>query len=364
MANSSRERVNSIESDLTHVNSGKPENYLAQVFDKVVNDDCINVLKNLPDDSINTIITSPPYFNQREYGEKGIGNENRVEDYVNNLVDIFAQCVRVTKKDGSIFFNIGDKYLDSSLMLVPYRFAMEAQKIPEVKLINQITWVKPNPQPRQFQRRLVNSTEPIFHFVKSNSYKYFPNKFMSGNGLDKKDRKAGNNIGKSYFGLIEKSDLTDEQKKMAVAELNEVIEEVKSGKIWSFRMKIKGIHSAAYGGYEGGRKEHIRVKGYTIIRMSDRTMKRDVIEAPILQLKYLGHPAAYPEVIVQECINLTTEKDDIILDPFLGSGTTAAVAKRMGRHFIGIELNKAFCESAAKRINETKVEPDLFEFFC
>lgn len=65
---------------------------------------------------------------------------------------------------------------------------------------------------------------------------------------------------------------------MAIEELNEVINEVKKGKIWSFRMKIRGIHSAAYGGYEGGRKNHIKIKGYTIIKMYDRPIKKDVIE--------------------------------------------------------------------------------------
>lgn len=111
--------------------------------------DCLTILKTLPSNSINAIVTSPPYYNQRDYNinhdDKGIGNEESVDEYVQSLIAIFKECIRVIKNDGSIFFNIGDKYADASLLLVPYRFAIEATKIPSVYLINQITWVKPNP---------------------------------------------------------------------------------------------------------------------------------------------------------------------------------------------------------------------------
>lgn len=330
--------------------------------------DCLTILKTLPSNSINAIVTSPPYYNQRDYNnnhhDKGIGNEESVDEYVQSLVAIFKECIRVIKNDGSIFFNIGDKYADASLLLVPYRFALEATKIPSVYLINQITWVKPNPQPRQFKGRLVSSTEPIFHFTKSLEFKYYPDKFLCGNNLNRNTKNPGKNIGKTYFDLIHQSDLSDAQKEMAVKELTDVINEVASGKIWSFRMKIRGIHSAAYGGYEGGRKGHIRVKGYTIIKMYDRPMKRDVIEAPILSLKYINHPAIYPEIIVQECLNLTTEPGDLVLDPFIGSGTTAVVAKRMGRDYIAIDINEAYCQMAKERVKEIVIEPNLFDFIA
>ena len=69
---------------------------------------------------------------------------------------------------------------DGSLLLVPWLFAQAATKATGLKLINEITWVKPNPQPRQFKRRLVSATEPIFHFVKSDAYRYFPERFAEG----------------------------------------------------------------------------------------------------------------------------------------------------------------------------------------
>lgn len=79
--------------------------------------------------------------------------------------------------------------------------------------------------------------------------------------------KAGNNIGKRYLELIERSDLSPEQKQAARQALEQVIAEVQRGEIASFRMKIRGIHSEAYGGYEGGRKSHLKSQGFTIIRI-------------------------------------------------------------------------------------------------
>lgn len=336
--------------------------YYNQILNTVVCGDSLSVLKKIPSNIINVVITSPPYFNQRNYGCVGIGNEKDIKDYISNLMNIFVECIRVIKPDGSIFFNIGDKYINSSLSLVPYRFAIEATKLNDIRLINQITWIKPNPQPRQFKGRLVNSTEPIFHFVKSNKYKYYYDKFCENGNNNKKENRAGNNIGQSYFQLIDGSELTEEQKLLARKELEDVIDEVKQGKIWSFRMKIRGIHSSAYGGFEGGRKAHIEKKGFTIIRMSDKNLKRDVIETPILQQKFLKHPAIYPERIVEECLKLTTEKGDVVLDPFLGSGTTAVVAKMMRRNFIGIEINKDYVVQSNKRIKEFIPNPDILEY--
>jgi len=83
----------------------------------------------------------------------------------------------------------------------------------------------------------------------------------------------------------------------------------------------------------------------------------------VIAVKSPNHPAVYPEYLVQELLNLTTEVGDLVLDPFIGSGTTAVVAKRMGRRFIGFEINPAYCELARCRVEETVVQPSLLEFF-
>ena len=127
--------------------------------------DSFELIRTIPSNSVSLVITSPPYYQQRDYGA-GIGNESSVEKYIERLIAIMRECVRVLAPDGSIVFNLGDKYDESSLLLVPYSFALAAAQLPGLKLVNTITWVKRNPTPRQFRRRLVSSTEPFFHFVK------------------------------------------------------------------------------------------------------------------------------------------------------------------------------------------------------
>ena len=99
------------------------------------------------------------------------------------------------------------------------------------------------------------------------------------------------------------------------------------------------------------------------MRMFDRPMKRDVIETPIIPDKFLRHPAMFPATLVRECLSLTSEPGDLVFDPFLGSGTTAATAKEMGRHYLGIELNPEYCESARKRIAHAKSQATLYEYY-
>lgn len=326
--------------------------------------DSLELIKTLPDESINLIITSPPYFQQREYTKnvKEIGNEKEVSEYINRLSELFHECVRVTKKNGSIVFNIGDKYLESSLLLVPFRFAIEVMNKESVKLVNNITWAKLNPTPRQFKGRLVSSTEPFFHFVKTDDYYYNLDEFMKFLKITRKKVLNGNGIGKKYFELIDKSDLKDAQKRTAKKELNQVIEEVKSGKISSFRMKINGIHSLPFGGQEGGRKTQMLTKGFTIIKINGEFLKRDIIESPVESIKGSGHPAVYPEFIIQQLLILLTKEGDVVLDPFIGSGTTAVACKKLGRAYIGFDLNPKYCDDTYIRLKSIEKESNLMEW--
>ncbi len=325
-------------------------------LNKIYCGDCNKVLREIPSNSVDLVITSPPYFQQREYGGgNGIGNEKTVEEYIENIVKVFRECVRVTKKTGSIVFNLGDKYIDGNLLLVPYRFAIEVQKEKLAKLINELTWIKVNPTPKQDPRKLVSAKEPFFIFAKSNEYYFNKDAFMEYRDkyMNGRKRATGNDIGKKYFEFIEKSHLSKENKEQAKKELLEVIREVKEGKIESFRMKIKGIHALPYGGQAGGRLTQIETKGFTIIKIYGNSIRKDVIESTVETIKGNIHPAVYPEFIVQELIKLLTKENDIVLDPFLGSGTTAVVAKRLKRNYIGIEIHQEYIDYALKRLDES-----------
>ena len=329
-------------------------------IDKIICGDSATILKQFPDNSINLVITSPPYFQQREYAGGEIGGERNVDRYVDAIMEVFSECVRVTKDDGSIVFNLGDKYQNSSLLLVPYRFALKATEKEKVALVNNITWIKTNPTPRQFNRRLVNSTEPFFHFVKTNKYYYNPDAFYT---MPKKakiakqaslpiEKNGDTKIGESYKELIASSELSAEEKRMAYKELDEVISEVKSGKVFSFRMKIRGIHSPAFGGQSGGRASQIKNKGYTIIRMYGKKLHPDVVISAVETLKEYRHPAVYPQTIIENFIKLLTKPKDVVLDPFIGSGTTAVASKLLNRHYIGIDINPAYVSMVEERLKK------------
>ncbi len=333
-------------------------------WNEIVCGDSADLLKLIPADSVDLVITSPPYFQQREYGGGGVGNEKKPDEYISALMKIFRECVRVMKPTGSIVFNIGDKYEDGSLLLMPYRFAIAATEQRGVTLVNNVTWVKTNPTPRQFKRRLVSSTEPFFHFVKSQNYKYFIDEFLKPTDEPKSNGNGngtGENVGKKYFLLIEQSALAPKQKEMARNALEEVIEEVRNGEIQGFRMKIRGIHSEPFGGQEGGRKIQLDKNGFTIIRIYGNPLKKDVVTTPVESLKNCPHPAIYPVKIVEEFLKLLTQKGDIVLDPFMGSGSTAVAAFQNERAYIGFDISEEYCLYAQKRVKSVKHQLSLWE---
>ncbi|MFQ3582576.1 MAG: site-specific DNA-methyltransferase [Chloracidobacterium sp.] len=317
-------------------------------LDAVLCGDSRQLLQGLPTKSVDLVLTSPPYFRQRDYGG-GIGNEASLDAYLESLLTIFGECLRILKPTGSLVFNVGDKYLRQSLMLIPYRFATAALERFPVRLVNAVTWVKRNPTPRHFRRRLVSSTEPFFHFVVSDDYQYFPENFLRRAASPTPSRQRAR-IGQRYFRLVEASPLTPEEKANARAALEGCIAEVQRGEIQDFRMKIRGVHSAPFGGREGGRNIHLERDGFTMIRMHGERLKRDVIEMPVESLKGCPHRAVFPEAIVAEFIELLTRPGDVVLDPFLGAGTTAVVAKKHDRRYLGFEINPEYCAYARHRV--------------
>lgn len=329
-------------------------------LNQIICGDCFELIKMIPNESVNLVITSPPYFQQRDYGG-GIGNEPSVDQYIGNLMVILGECARIIKPDGSIVFNLGDKYENSNLLLVPYRFALEAQRCFPLTLVNLITWVKRNPTPRQYKRRLVSSTEPFFHFVRGEDYYYDLDAFLKDERPKKSPNGSSDKLGKSYYELIDGSDLSADQKKMARDELTKVIHEVKAGKIEGFRMKIRGIHSEPFGGQAGGRQIQLTKNGFTIIRIHGNPIKRDVVEMAVESVKSSGHPAMYPSALIVEFLHLLTRPNDIVLDPFMGSGSTAVACKMTGRNYIGFDLNPEYCQLAEERLAETQQPaPQLF----
>ena len=319
---------------------------------KIICGSSLHELQKMPNDSVDAIITSPPYFQQRNYLDEKyshfeIGIETILNLYLRRLGVIFSECVRVCKPTGNIVFNLGDKYIDKCLMMIPYRFAIRAIDDNDVFLVNDITWVKSNPTPRQYDRRLVSSTEPFFHFAKTDDYYYDRDAFLYE---EPKKKVVTNKKGSAYFDKIYQSDLSSPERLAAKKALHRAIQETIDGKISNFRMKIRGVHKLAFGGQQGGRNNEIKNNGFTIIKMTGKKMKRDILESPVADSKNIDHPAIFPLQVIKELVSLLSPEDGIILDPFCGSGTTCLAAKELRRKYIGIDLSEKYCEISRERL--------------
>lgn len=317
---------------------------------RIILGDSREVVPRVADGSVDLVVTSPPYFQQREYSSPGLGNEETVGEYLDNILAVLSETARAMKPSGNIVYNMGDKIAGGGLQLVPYRFAIRAVDELGLRLVNDITWVKSNPTPHQFARRLVNSTEPFFHFALSGDYYHDRHAFQPG---EKARRgKPTPKLGSRYRELIETSDLSAAERKAAHEALDEVISEVWDGAIHSFRMKIRGIHAPAYGGQNGGRKMHIERDGFTVIRISGDPMKKDVIENPVESLPGNGHPAVFPVRLVREIIRLLSPPGGTVMDPYMGSGSTMVAALKEGRGCVGIDISQKYCDMAFERLIE------------
>ncbi len=317
------------------------------ILDSIIVGDAASALRTMPSDFFDVVITSPPYFQQRDYTDNDmeIGRESEFSDYLDRLLAVFDECVRVIKPSGNIVFNVGDKYKDGSLLLVPHRFAIAASD--RAKLINAITWVKMNPTPRQGKRRMVSATEPFFHFVKSKDYFYNYDVAAADAPISKKYPR----LGERYVNMIHKSSMTPSQKEMALNDLSLAVDEVRSGKIGGVRMKIMGLHALPFGGQIGGRLRQMQNNGYTIIKVPGKyKMLRDVIVSKVENLKGTKHPAVYPCEVVEKILKIMCPPGGIVLDPFIGSGTTGVVCKRMGLRYVGVDLNAEYVREAERRI--------------
>ena len=266
--------------------------------------DSRDILKSLEPESVDCIVTSPPYYQMRDYGhENQIGAENIWQEYIHALVEVFSLAKDILKEDGTMWVNLGDKYSDSHLMGLPWRLAFALQEMGWI-LRQDIIWHKPNAMPAGgfAPNKCTPAHEYIFLFTKKPTGYYFSTDSI-------KERATGNGEG-SIFG----------------------------GKKYDENTSRK-FESNPY-----------HVTGYRC--------KRDVWS--ICTQGYSGaHFATFPEEIPKTCILAGCPECGTVLDPFCGSGTTGKVAYDLGREFIGIELNPDYAKLAEQRVGkhiQTKLE--------
>lgn len=302
-------------------------------LNKIYLGDALETVRTFPDESINCVVTSPPYYGLRDYGVDGqIGLEESPEEYISKLVDLFREVRRVLKKDGTIWVNLGDSYADNcsrtskgragmgaeregvftkggglapkQLMGIPWRFAFAMQE-DGWYLRQDIIWAKPNPLPESVTDRCTKSHEYIFLFSKSEKY---------------------------YFN-------------------NEAIMEIAKGQEHPQVNKLKTrTHEQGYAKAGGHRDNNGGLATKTIIK--DGAVMRNKRDVWIVCVKpnKEAHFATYPEELIVPCILAGSRENGVVLDPFMGSGTTGIVARKLNRNFVGCELNPEYLDMATTRI--------------
>ncbi|MFA6925075.1 MAG: site-specific DNA-methyltransferase [Bacteroidales bacterium] len=292
--------------------------------------DALKGLQKLPDSFVDCIVTSPPYWALRDYDVKGqIGMEKTPQEYVGKLLDIFIEAKRVLKKDGTLWVNIGDTYGGSycgwgnknlphkyqtatikplaakiypkSLLGIPFMFATGMIKNGWL-LRNTIIWQKPNAMPESAKDRFTNDFEYLFFFVKSKEY-YFNQMLEPLKSSTIERTRYGNNSVKNKTSLY-KGFNNDNFSKYS--------EKIQSGKIKGRNMR-------------------------TVWEINTKSF-HDI------------HFAVFPEKLVEIPVKTGCRQNGIVLDPFIGSGTTALVAKNLKRKYIGFDLNPEYIKLATKRI--------------
>jgi DNA modification methylase len=306
-------------------------------MNKIHNVNCVEGLKTLPDESVNCCVTSPPYFGLRDYGhENQIGLEETPDLYVQKMVEVFTEVRRVLKKDGTLWLNLGDSYAASGgkqveqtvrgnsdfvnggqnggnrsvannkiwgvkqkdLIGIPWMVAF-ALRSSGWYLRQDIIWHKPNPMPESVTDRCTKAHEYIFLLSKSQKY-FYDNEAIK-------------------------------------------VDAARPGEIQEIGF-LKGVTIMPS-------DPNYRSKGQqgSVITTKDKANKRSVWTVATKPFSE-AHFATLPEDLIVDCIKAGCPENGLVLDPFMGAGTTALVASKLNRNFVGFELNPEYIEIIKKRM--------------
>jgi len=276
-------------------------------IDRIICNDALAALSEFPSEIVDTIVTSPPYYKQKDYlHPEQIGMEESGDLYIENLVNVFQECFRVLKRKGTLWLNIGDKYDGGRLMGMPWRVALALCGSGWI-LRSDVIWWKPNAMPSSVKNRLTCDHEYIFLLAKSDDYYFDTDSIREPHvTFTEESRMKG---GRNHFG---KRGGTPEKGKNA---------------------GNSNLHTARWDQafHPNGRNKR------TVWRVS-------------LSKFPDAHFAVFPEQLIAPCILAGSPENGLVLDPFIGSGTTALAASRLRRHFIGIDISEKYCQMANERI--------------
>jgi DNA modification methylase len=277
-------------------------------INQVLCGDAVELVRRLPAESVDTVVTSPPYFQQRDYGSKlQIGQEISAAAYVERLTELFTELKRVVKPTGSAWIVIGDKYVKGELLGMPWRVCFGLKDAGWV-LRSDCIWHKPNAMPSSVKSRPTTDHEYIFFFSNSKEYHYDADAIREPHVTFSENSKMKG--GRGHFG---KRGGTPEQ----------------------------GKNGGDNNLHDGRWDQAFHPKGRN---------KRTVWSIPLSKFRD-AHFAVYPETLVANCIKATCPANGVVLDPFSGAGTTAVTSKKLNRNYVAIDCVEEYCQIARDRIN-------------
>ena len=270
--------------------------------------DATETLASLPEEQFDTIVTSPPYFQQRNYDDDTqIGLEATPAEYIDRLVQVFREARRTLKQTGTLWLVLGDKYVKRQMLGMPWRAALALQDDGWM-LRSDVIWHKPNAMPSPVKDRPTTDHEYVFLFSKSDNYYY------------------------DIDAIREPHVTFSEGSKM------------RGGRNHFFK---RG--STPESGKNGGQANLHNGRWDQAFHPAGRN-KRTVWTIPLSKFRE-AHFAVFPEPLVETCIKASSPPGGLVLDPFLGSGTTAVVARRLERNYVGIDCNADYCQMAERRLS-------------
>ena len=284
---------------------------IARIKNKIYCGDAATKLRRIPDDIVDCTVTSPPYYRQRDYsGSVQIGHEAEPQQYIDRLVELFREVRRITKDTGTLWLVIGDKYVNGQQLGLPWRVALALCDDGWI-LRSDVIWHKPNAMPSSVKNRPTTDHEYVFFFSKSKTYFYDADAVREPHvTFTEKSRMRG---GRRHFGVR-----------------GGTPERGKNG-------GDSNLHDARW-------DQAFHPKGRN---------KRTVWSIPLSKFRK-AHFAVFPESLVETCVSAGCPTGGIVLDPFLGSGTTIVVARRLGRNYLGIDCVREYCQMARARLKEAE----------
>jgi len=266
------------------------------------------ILPTLGPGTVQAIVTSPPYFQQRDYGVPGLGNERTVREYVEALCGVFDLAAPLLTKTGTLWLNLGDTYRDGRLLGVPWRVALALQDAGWI-LRADIVWHKPNAMPHPVRTRPTTDHEYLFLLSREAAYHY--------------DADA---IREPHVTFTERSRMRGGRRHLGVRGGTP-----EAGK------------NAGSGNLHDGRWD----QAFHALGRNRRT----VWSVPLGKFRD-AHFAVFPEALVEPCVRAGCPEGGVVLDPFMGAGTTALVARRLRRDYLGFELVPEYVALAERRLAE------------